>query len=139
MKGEPYEISVSKILSQLYNGLRNEVGTVKGLYIFIKSLFWDMIFNKPKWQPEKFNIKNGDQEKFYISKFKEYLPFIIVFNNLNKFLSMEKADRFMADLRSERRSGRKQGFIHPGAKAEAAPYRCLGGVRRIGRGCPSRS
>lgn len=97
MKGEPYEVNVSKILFQLFKAIRNELGNLKGSFIFFKSLFWDMIFNKPKWMPDKFNIESKEQEIFYRQKFKEYLSFIVLFYNLRKEINEDEADRFMAD------------------------------------------
>lgn len=96
MKGNPYKIDVSKILFQLFKAARNRLGNVKGSFVFFKSLFWDMIFNKPEWMPEKFNIESKEQELFYKNKFKEYLSFIIFFYNLRKTIGEEEADRFMA-------------------------------------------
>ncbi len=96
-QGKPYRINVTKILFRLFKSARQKVGTLKGSYIFCKSLFWDMIFAKPKWQPEKFHLNNDAQETFYRSKFQEFLPFITFFNNLKKEIGDDKADRFMAD------------------------------------------
>ncbi len=56
-----------------------------------------MIFNKPKWMPDKFNIESKEQEIFYRQKFKEYLSFIVLFYNLRKEINEDEADRFMAD------------------------------------------
>ncbi|OQY46427.1 MAG: hypothetical protein B6242_07780 [Anaerolineaceae bacterium 4572_78] len=96
MQGKPYNINLSKILFQLLRSTQKEIGTLGGIYIFFRSLFWDMIFNKPKWQPEKFNLNNDAQEKFYRIKFEEHLPFIIFFHNLKKRMSENEADKFMA-------------------------------------------
>jgi L-2-amino-thiazoline-4-carboxylic acid hydrolase-like protein len=97
MKGNSYEANVSKILFQLYAATRDKLGNVKGSFVFFKSLFWDMIFNKPKWMPEKFNIESKKRELFYKKKFNEYLSFIILFYNLRKIIGEDEADRFMAD------------------------------------------
>jgi len=53
MKGNPYEANVSKFLFQLFVATREKWGNVKGSFVFFKSLFWDLTFNKPKWNPEK--------------------------------------------------------------------------------------
>ncbi len=97
MEGKPYEINVSKILMQLLKSTQKKLGTFRGTSIFLKSLFWDMVFNKPKWQPEKFKLNSDAQAKFYKIKFNEYLLFIILFNNLKKEMNETEADKFMAN------------------------------------------
>lgn len=97
MQGKPYEVDTVRILLQLFKSIKRKLGAVKGSYIFFKSLFWDMLFNQPQWMPEKFNLRSPAQEKFYQAKFKEYLPFIVLFNNIKKDLSVEEADYFMAE------------------------------------------
>ncbi len=56
IKGEPYEIDVKKIMKNLKEAGIKTVGKRKGKHIFYKSLLWDMVFNRPKWMPEEFNI-----------------------------------------------------------------------------------
>lgn len=97
MQGEPYEVDTVQITLQLFKSIKRKLGAVKGSYIFFKSLFWDMLFNRPQWRPEKFNFRSPMQEKFYRAKFKEYLSFVVLFNNIKKELSVEEADRFMAE------------------------------------------
>lgn len=94
---KPYTVNLTEILYQLLKGMQKKVGFLKGGYIFLKSLSWDMAFNKQKWQPEKFLLNNSIQEKFYREKFKEYLPFINVFNNLGQVMGENEADRFVAN------------------------------------------
>ncbi|MCP4132679.1 MAG: L-2-amino-thiazoline-4-carboxylic acid hydrolase [bacterium] len=96
MQGKPYSSNVSKILFQLLKNINKRIGFFKGSSLFCKSLFLDMIFNKPKWQPEKFTFNNERQEKFYKKTFREYLPFIIVFENLAKKIGKDEADKFIA-------------------------------------------
>jgi hypothetical protein len=81
LKGNQYKVNVSKTLFQLSVATRSELGNVKGSFVFLKSIFWDMIFNKPKWMPEKFNIESKERELVYKKKFKEYMTFIIFFQS----------------------------------------------------------
>jgi hypothetical protein len=97
MQGKPYQVDTMQILLQLFRNTRDKAGTVMGSYILLKSLLWDMLFNRPEWMPEKFKIRNQQQEKFYRSKFNEYLPIIMIYNNLAKAFGAEEADRFMAE------------------------------------------
>lgn len=96
LKGKPYEVDVKKIMTNLKEAGINTVGKRKGKYIFYKSLLWDMIFNRPKWMPEKFNIETSERNKFYKKKFNEYMLFILYFNNLKKIIGENDADIFMS-------------------------------------------
>ena len=97
IRGEPYSPKVGQIIKSLYRSITEAFGFFKGTRIFLKSIFWDMLSNKVKWDPTLFNLKNEKQVAFYKKAFEEYKVFFLVFENLIKELGAEKADRFMAD------------------------------------------
>ncbi|MCK8060250.1 MULTISPECIES: L-2-amino-thiazoline-4-carboxylic acid hydrolase [unclassified Fusibacter] len=96
VQGEPYNIDMMKFLKQLKKSIQGRFGKQYGGYIFFKSIVWDMVFNRPKWRPEMFNLDNSERTKFYKAKFKEFMPFIILFNNLQNKMTAIEADRFIA-------------------------------------------
>jgi hypothetical protein len=54
-----------------------------------------MLFNKPRWQPEEFQLNNAEQEAFYRKVLTDYVPFIILFHALAKYMGASRAGKLM--------------------------------------------
>lgn len=91
-------VSQLNILFSLESVLAKELGHKLAIIILIKSFFWDIIFNRPKWNPELFNLPNEEIKKAYYKKFKDLLPFIMLFNRLKKRYKDEKAQMITAKV-----------------------------------------
>jgi hypothetical protein len=78
--------------------LIEELGFSKGLWIFVKSITWDGLFNKPKWHPEYFELKAPDEEKHFKKVLKQLFPVIVIFNNLKKEYGEDRAHEITAKM-----------------------------------------
>lgn len=85
------------ILAEFHYWLRQETGWWQALKILLKSWTWDMVFNRPTWQPELFPIQNAEDEKIWQSTFKKDVVFVLtLFNNLKRTYGLERGDEIMA-------------------------------------------
>jgi len=86
------------IIKGIYHVLAEEFGKKVAFILLLKAIFWDMLFNKPKWDPEIFTFKNKAEEKHYKNKFKELSIFIILFENIERKYGQEKAQETSAKI-----------------------------------------
>ena len=94
-EGKPYKISAIRYMRSLLTEIFHQKGIKKGSFVFIKTLIWNCVFNKPHWAPDKFNISSRTQEDYYRNKFYEYKPIIVFFETLAKEIGEKKADRLI--------------------------------------------
>ena len=84
-------------LREFHYWLRREIGWWQAFKILLKSWTWDMVFNRPTWQPKHFPIENAEDEMIWQSTFKKDVVFILaVFNNLTQKFGFERGDEIMA-------------------------------------------
>ncbi|MCP4136191.1 MAG: L-2-amino-thiazoline-4-carboxylic acid hydrolase [bacterium] len=82
-------------MKAIFTALRKGTNFFKGSWIFLRSILWDSVFNKPVWHPEYFNLKSSAEEEFFKMIFKEFSLVITMFNSLKKSVGTEKADEVM--------------------------------------------
>ncbi len=97
-KGEKFKLDIINMMKVVYKGLKDEFGTLTAISLISKSFLVDMLFNKPEWHPEWFDINNEAQAKFFKAKFNENIPLITLFENIKKRRSTKKADVIIAKL-----------------------------------------
>lgn len=78
--------------------LFKETGFWTGMWIFLRTSFWDFIFNRPKWHPEYFELKDAKDEKHFKKIFKELLMVILIFDYLKKKYNEERANEITAQM-----------------------------------------
>lgn len=83
-------------MQSLNREIIKEMGKLKGNSLFIKTILWDLTFNKPKLEIDKFDITSKEQKKFYVDKLREYAPIIIFYQTLSKAIGQKRADRLIA-------------------------------------------
>lgn len=89
----------SGVMGEIYFWLKKEIGAWAALKILLKSWTWDMIFNKPAWQAEKFPIENEAEEKIWRDAFDKDVVFLLtLFRNLQKKYGEKKGDEIMARM-----------------------------------------
>lgn len=86
------------IIKGIYHVLAEEVDKKTAFIMILKTVFWNIIFNKPNWEPGKFTFKDKIEEKHYKSKFKELSFFIILFENLKIKYGQEKAQEVTSKI-----------------------------------------
>lgn len=97
LEAQPYKINPLNYLRSLNKEIIQSLGVERGVYLFVKAVFWDLFFNKPQWAPENFNLSSKKQELFYRSKFKENIPIIVFFQTLARKIKKEEADKIIAN------------------------------------------
>lgn len=87
----------SGAISVSYYWLKQEIGAWQALIVLLKSFTWDLIFNRPTWQPEKFPIENSEDEKIWREAFdKDIVWLFTIFRNLQRKYGLVKGDEIMA-------------------------------------------
>lgn len=86
------------IFKGLYHVLSEEIGKRKAKTMMMESFMWDLVFDKPEWHPEQFDIKNEEDEEHYKKIFKDLVPFISMFNRLKNEYGEERAQEITAKL-----------------------------------------
>ncbi|MCG8484274.1 MAG: L-2-amino-thiazoline-4-carboxylic acid hydrolase [Clostridia bacterium] len=83
-------------LSVTYYWLKQEIGAWQALMVLLKSFTWDLIFNKPTWQPEKFPIESSEDEKIWLAAFNKDIVWLYMINeNLRRKYGKDNGDDIM--------------------------------------------
>ena len=96
-KSKPYKIKPLHYLRSVKQEFIQKLGAKKGRNIFNQAVLWDLLFRKPRWAPEKFNLTSKRQEEFYRTKFNKNLPVIVLFQALAREIGESEADRIIAN------------------------------------------
>ncbi len=97
LESQPYRIKPLNYLRSLNREIIKNLGVTKGRFLFIKAILWDILFKKPQWAPEKFNLSSKKQEIFYRRKFNENIPVIVFFQSLARIIRSEESDKIIAN------------------------------------------
>ena len=84
-------------ISEYHYWLKTEIGAWQAFRILLKSWSWDLLFNKPKWEPELFTIENEADGREWKKAFdRDVVPLVIMHRNLIAKYNKKKADIIMA-------------------------------------------
>lgn len=85
-------------LKVLIKVILKEVGLFRGSLLLLRTLIWDIKFNKPDWRPEYFSFRDENDEKAFKETFEELVALIVLFNNLKGMYGEFIADEITSKI-----------------------------------------
>lgn len=88
-------LAVSQALAR---ALWRETGFLYGTWVLLRSVTWYLAFNRPPWQPDRFDFSGPQEEEHFKKIFAQIRPLIIIFNNLERRFGEARADEITAKM-----------------------------------------
>ena len=79
------------IIKGVYHVLSEDLGKPTAIKLILKIFLWDMMLNRPHWEPNRFTFKDESEEIDYKKKYEELIFVIILFEKLKVKYGREKA------------------------------------------------